>query len=178
MEGENTGAGYFEIPGKRCIIIAVTIINQLFMKTRTVNLVICALIAGLTLASCRDKEMGQSDKAMTVAQARAMVAAYDRDSMPNKPVFYTPDGQQVSSFTIQSGTLETISKMEGYTGIRLYLAVKDSVNGKPIYTLVVVPRGTPEGKSTQYPNILQDDYIFDWIPTCPEDCPDPSTQLP
>ncbi|MDF2379922.1 hypothetical protein JMG10_00480 [Nostoc ellipsosporum NOK] len=148
------------------------------MMKKTVNFLSCALIAGITLVSCKDKGVKQTDKAMTVATARAMVAAYDNDSSAMKPVFYTNQGQQVQSFTIQAGTLETISKMEGYTGIRLYLAVKDTVNGKPIYTLVVVPRGTPEGKSTVAPNILKDGFIYDWIPTCPEDCPDPSTQLP
>jgi len=178
LEGENTGLIDFAGTEKRRIIIAVTILNQLFMMKKTVNLLSCALFAGLALTSCKDKGVKQSDKSMTVATARAMIAAYDNDSSAMKPVFYTQAGQPVQAFTIQAGTLETISKMDGYTGIRLYLAVKDTVNGKPIYTLVVVPRGTPEGKSTQYPNILKDDFIFDWIPSCPEECPDPSTSLP
>ncbi len=106
-----------------------------------------------------------------------MIAAYKDDTLSTKPIFLNDAGEKVIAFNVQAGTLQKIINMKGFTGIRLYFAVRDTANGRPVYTLLVVPRGqkSADGK---YSNILKDDYLFDWTSPCPDNCPDDDNTLP
>jgi len=145
------------------------------MKKTAASLLSIAVV--FALASCQEEPKPPTDKPLTIEQAKKMVDAYQDDTVSTKPVFLNDAGQVVQAFNVQSGTLDNISSLEGYTGIRLYLAVRDTVNGKPIYTLVVVPRG-PKGPDGKYKNILKDGQIYDWTQPCPDVCPDNETTLP
>jgi hypothetical protein len=122
-----------------------------------------------------DKEQQELD----VKRANGMIKAYKDDVSPGKPIFIDEKTlKKVKAFAIEEEALAKIRTLPDYTGIRLYLAVRGftSPDRKPIYTLIIVPKGK-EHQADKDKNILEDNFLYDWVEPCPDNCPDEPTQI-
>lgn len=145
---------------------------------KTTHLAASLCLASLFIISCTHgpSTPQQTDKPLTVADARKMVNSYASDTTPGKPVFLTPDGDSVVAFNIEASTLAELTALDGFSGLRLYPVINSYQNGVPVYSIMIVPRGT-DSSGVNQPNILIDGKIFDYFPVCPKSCPTDSTKL-